>query len=237
MDNENIVTGDFTIKGVPYSEFEQGHAFAFRSFNPTKILQRRFFAEFGFGAEMTDDEIIASFNPYSNEKLKDSAELEHDAETLSDLIATINSYLKRIDWHCRRLERYINAAAGAIADGDVADVEAIRCRYKRGQHLKNSYALPTYVFIKCLRDKAEKMLKKLADEANHFYRKTFADRLKFARQKTGLSQRAFAPKLNMSQNGYALYETGQRDPSIPTLIRLSKILNRPVDWLLGQTEW
>lgn len=65
------------------------------------------------------------------------------------------------------------------------------------------------------------------------YRKNFADRLKFARHKTGLSQRAFAPKLNMSQKGYSLYETGQRDPSIPKLIRLSKIFNCSVDWLLG----
>lgn len=230
------ITVAFELKGVPYSEFELGHAFAFRSFDLEKIFQRRFFAEFGFGVDMTDNEILSAFQPYSNEKLKDSDELERDAEKLSDILFSLDSYLKKIYRHCERLKRYTNTAANLIAAGNVADVETIRSRYKRGLKFRNAYAV-IFSEIKLLRDKTEKAFKRLDGEAQHLYRKIFADRLKFARQKTKMSQKAFAEKLGLSQNGYSPYENGQRNPSIPMLIRLSKILGRSADWLLGQTAW
>lgn len=210
-------------------------AFAFRSFDPARILQRRFFAEFGFGAEMTDKEIFQAFNYETIIRLEDN-ELFCNAEKLSDLLFAIDGYLNRIDCHCRRLERYIHAAAGVIADGDIADVESMRSRYKRGQKLHSTYAAIRFE-VKILRDNTDKIFKVVDSEAQHAYRKNFADRLKFARQKMKMTQKELAEKLGLSQNGYSPYETGQRNPSIPMMIRLSKLLNCSTDWLLGQTAW
>ena len=159
---------DFTVKyelkGVPYSEFELGHAFAFRSFDLERILQRRFFAEFGFGADLTDKEILQSFDCYVNAKLKPDDELERNAEKLLDLLISLDIYLKRIEKHCKRLDRYIHAAARAIADGEVANVEEIRSRYKRAKRIRNFYGGAIYSFIKEFRDNTDKAFKKINGE-------------------------------------------------------------------------
>ena len=235
MKTPNMVTGNFEVKGVSYSEFELGHAFAFRSFDSSKIFQRRFFGEFGFGADMTDEEILQAFDYERIFNIGDS-DLERNAEKLSDLLFSIDSYEKKIYHHWQRLEKYTNKTASVIANGNVADIEAVRLRYKRGVKLMNSYAC-TYGFIKSLKRDTEKTFKKFDGEVKHFYRKIFADRLKFARQETGLNQKTFAKKLGLTQNGYSPYENAQRDASIPILIRLSKLLDRSIDWLLGQVAW
>ena len=69
------------------------------------------------------------------------------------------------------------------------------------------------------------------------YKKMFKGNDEFektqARKLTGLTQESFAPKVGLTKNGYALYETARREPSISTLVRISKELQISVDWLLG----
>lgn len=230
--NENVT---YEIKGIAFSDFEPEHAFAFRDFNSSCILQRKFFSDFNFGKNLTDKEILSAF-AFEITFEVNAADLELNSEKLLDLSFVLDGYLKHINRHCERLKRYTYEMAVIIADGNNADVEDMRLRYKRGQKLIGAYG-SAYRFIQYLKNDTDKTLKELDSKIKHWYRKIFSDRLKFARQSTGLTQKKFAQKVGMSQNGFSQFETGQREPSIPMLIRLSKTLGRSADWLLGQTAW
>lgn len=59
-------------------------------------------------------------------------------------------------------------------------------------------------------------------------------RLKEARQDAGLSQEEVAKKLGLgSHAAYGHYERGEADPDLTNFVKLSKILGKPVTWLLG----
>ena len=51
-----------------------------------------------------------------------------------------------------------------------------------------------------------------------------------------MTQRELAEILGMSQTGYSKYETGENDIPTEILIRLSKIYNVSIDYLLDQTD-
>lgn len=57
-------------------------------------------------------------------------------------------------------------------------------------------------------------------------------RLKEIRLQKGLSQKKIADELGCSPNVYSRYETGDRQPSIEILIRLSEILGVTVDYMI-----
>jgi transcriptional regulator with XRE-family HTH domain len=57
-------------------------------------------------------------------------------------------------------------------------------------------------------------------------------RLKEIRLQKGLSQKKIADELGCSPNVYSRYETGDRQPSIEILIRLSEILGVTVDYII-----
>ena len=77
------------------------------------------------------------------------------------------------------------------------------------------------------------MVNKVTETIQQRYRDIFANRLKQARQEKRLTQKELATAVEMSQNGFQQYEGARREPSLTTLIRLSKVLHRPTDWLLG----
>jgi transcriptional regulator with XRE-family HTH domain len=62
------------------------------------------------------------------------------------------------------------------------------------------------------------------------------DNLRKLRQQKGISQFELAEMLGVSQQTVSKYEKGTREPDNATLIRLSKIFNCSVDYLLGHTE-
>ncbi len=64
----------------------------------------------------------------------------------------------------------------------------------------------------------------------------FKERLKLARNKQGFTQQYMADNLNFALRTYQTYEGGTREPSINTLIKLSKLLNVSTDYLLGLTD-
>ena len=65
------------------------------------------------------------------------------------------------------------------------------------------------------------------------YSRTFAVRLRQARKEARLTQAQLAAQIGMTQGGYTQYENAGREPSLSTLAKLSRILKRPTDWLLG----
>ncbi len=60
--------------------------------------------------------------------------------------------------------------------------------------------------------------------------------LKNARQKKGLKQKELADLLDLSSKTISNYEAGTRDPDIKTLIKMARILEVTIDYLVGLEE-
>ena len=61
-------------------------------------------------------------------------------------------------------------------------------------------------------------------------------RLRDLREDHDLSQRKLATMIGMSQTGYSKYETGENDIPTGILIKLSRIYDVSIDYLLGETN-
>ena len=64
----------------------------------------------------------------------------------------------------------------------------------------------------------------------------FGDRLRELRQKSGLSTRRLADKLDISNACVCMWETGNRYPKADSIIVLADIFGVTTDYLLGRTE-
>ena len=60
--------------------------------------------------------------------------------------------------------------------------------------------------------------------------------LRDLRKEYGYSQKQVAEKLNISQQTYSDYENGKTEPATDTLIRISKLYNVSLDYLLGVVD-
>lgn len=61
----------------------------------------------------------------------------------------------------------------------------------------------------------------------------FFENLKRIRIEKGFSQKEFAEKLGVAKSTYCMYESGNREPNVQTIKRISELLNVPTDELLG----
>ena len=228
-------------------------AFAFRDFDKKRILQRPFFKRFcedypAFKG-LSDNEILQELTISDTPRLLVLNTLQAQFDALDALLVRTAEYQKHVKRHGERLTKYERIVANKIATGETADIDALRAKFKRATDLSMMYcgcvtdtsSVASYYLggiavddIGGLCQRIAEMYKVADEEMKRFYRRIFADRLKFARRSTGLTQKKFAQKIGISQNGLSLFETGQRDPSIPMLIRFSKTLGRSADWLLGQ---
>ena len=64
----------------------------------------------------------------------------------------------------------------------------------------------------------------------------FKNRLKKCRVDKQLSQTTIADMLNITRQAYNHYETGQRQPTQDTLLKLADYFDCSVDYLLGRTD-
>lgn len=62
------------------------------------------------------------------------------------------------------------------------------------------------------------------------------ERLCDLRERSGLSQADVAKRLNIVASNISGYESGERTPSVPTLLSLSYVYNCSVDYLLGKKQ-
>lgn len=60
----------------------------------------------------------------------------------------------------------------------------------------------------------------------------FAERLKELRKEKGLTQQKVADSLNISQPNYRRWESGERRPSVETLVMLADYFEVSIDYLL-----
>ena len=65
------------------------------------------------------------------------------------------------------------------------------------------------------------------------YVETFSQKLKFARNRTGFTQREVAQTLKIPQSTIAKYETGKLEPCIETLGKLADFYGIDLNWLIG----
>ena len=62
------------------------------------------------------------------------------------------------------------------------------------------------------------------------------NRIAELRKEKHLTQTALALKLNVTQNMISFYESGKNEPSISTLIEMSKIFGVSVDYIIGNSS-
>ena len=64
----------------------------------------------------------------------------------------------------------------------------------------------------------------------------FNENLKAARERRGLSQKEMSERIGVAKSTYSLYESGNREPNVQTIKRISDTLNVSADELLGIEE-
>lgn len=195
-------------------------AFALRNFDKEKILSQLFNGYAGY----TNEEII--------KLLRQRFEVEQPEvaiRCLSNLLPETHAYQTRLTKHVDKLLRY---ATLLIEKYDVD--ETVQTKVRRAKNLSNRYAQIACA-VRKLQEAIYNNITEIEGDSETFLRRRFATRLRKARAEAGLTQQQLADKIQMSQGGYTQYELARRDPSIPTLIKLSRILNQSSDWLLGLT--
>ena len=65
----------------------------------------------------------------------------------------------------------------------------------------------------------------------------FTSRLKAARSASGMSQKAVAERLHLTQQAYACYETGKSSPKGDMILKISEVLGVSVNYLLGVSDF
>lgn len=65
------------------------------------------------------------------------------------------------------------------------------------------------------------------------YKNSFAEKMKKARELTGLTQREVSQETGIPQSTIAYIETGKREPDIEKLGILADFYGVSADWLLG----
>jgi len=65
---------------------------------------------------------------------------------------------------------------------------------------------------------------------------TFADRLKEIRKAKGVTQKAMAEHLGMTEQAYQKYEYAMREPNHETTIKLADFFDVSTDYLLGRSD-
>lgn len=64
---------------------------------------------------------------------------------------------------------------------------------------------------------------------------TNGERLKYLREKNGLTQKDIATRLGVESAAISKYELDMREPNIEALKKLATIFNVSIDYLLGRT--
>lgn len=64
----------------------------------------------------------------------------------------------------------------------------------------------------------------------------FNENLRTAREKKGYTQKEVADKIGVAKSTYSLYESGNREPGVPTIKKLSALLEVSADTLLGTED-
>ena len=188
------------------------NAFAFRDFNAEKILQRPFFKGFHFNGSETDAQILQSLTATDDDTIDDMEEKLH---VIKATHVKLESYRQLIDKHSKRCDGYNKRKAATLG---------VRLSELKRFAPSLEYFTASLDCIQ-LADKLTQLYYELEKQIQERYRKDFAARLKQARTAAGFTQRQLGERIQISPNGYSQYESGRREPSLPTLSRLLKVFS------------
>lgn len=186
------------------------HAYALRDFDETKILQRRFFKDFHFDTDKTDEEILQSLQETEKKSLDD---MEQSQKTIKATYERLDKFHELLNRHQTRLSKFSRMTT-KVANSDILLVRQGTIEYFTAN-------LSTMELMEKFKNAYYTLEKKIQKR----YREEFAARLKRARLAAGFTQKQLGDMIQISPHGYGQYENGKRDPSIPTICRLLKILS------------
>lgn len=197
------------------------NAFAFRNFDSARILQRPFFKNFYFDSDKSDAEILESLN----NTIEDSVDSwEKNLYAIKAILDRLEEFRHLIDRHNKtRLNKYNKKKSKSkkMKTTELQDFVPII-----------EYSSASNDVLK-LMNKFKNFYCDIEKKLQERYRKDFANRLKHARQALGLTQKQLGALIQVSPQAFYLYENGKRDVSVPTIIRLAKVLNMDGNQILG----
>ena len=197
------------------------NAFAFRDFDSARILQRPFFKDFYFATDKSDEELLESLSHVP----EDSVDAwERKLYIIKATHERLIAFRHLIDRHNEtRLNRYNEKKSKS---------EGIKLAELRRPAPVMEYFSASLNVLE-LMNKFEKLYHKIEKNVQGRYRKEFGNRLKQGRKSLGLTQKQFSALIQVSQQAFSLYERGEQDIPVYTVIRLAKALNTSSDQLLG----
>lgn len=189
------------------------NAVAFRDFDATRILQRPYFKEFNFDSTNSDAQILKTLKAANLDTVDDMEEKLH----------VIKATYERLEKYRRLINRHYQTRCDKFNKRKAATLGVKVSELKRPARTLEYFTAE----LRCLEliEKFGKLYYETEKLIQARYRKEFAERLKRARKAAGLTQKQLGDMIQIKVTTFSQYETGQRDPSIPTICRLSKILS------------
>ena len=144
--------------------------------------------------------------------------------------------VKKFQRHVARLQRYQMKLGEIISQtGNPTELEKLNSKVNRSVKLIAQYNSNAALF-QLTANALTHSIYAMEMAARMVFLRTFADRLKQARQAAGLSQVELAEKLIMKKPTLAAYDQGRNEPPLLTIAQLARELNHSVDWFLGLEE-
>lgn len=203
------------------------NAFALRDFDETRILQRKFFSGLRLPPNMTDAEILKSFDFSTAETA------EKSGEKLALIQYNLNCYHMRIKKHLDKLSTLEYDCSIKFTEGWG---EKFKTMYHEAFSLMMFYQEYMLRGIYALIIESSNILDKCKNFIQQHYKKTFADRLKQARKEKSYTQEQLAEKLGVARITLTQYERAVNEPNFSMLVKIAKILDVSLDWLAGLSD-
>ena len=197
------------------------NAFAFYDFDSTRILQRPFFRDFHFDTNKSDAQILESLNIVTEDSV-DS--LEKKLYVIKATLERLCKFQRLINRHNEnRLDKY-NKRKSKSQDIKITELQ-------RPAPVMEYFSASLSVLE--LMNKFKQLYCEIDKKIQIRYRKEFGTRLRRIRQDLGITQAKFGDLVQVSPQVFSLYERGEHDVPIHTVIRLAKMLDMSSDQLLG----
>ena len=197
------------------------NAFAFYDFDSTRILQRPFFRDFQFDTNKSDAQILESLRIVT----EDSVDVwERNLYVIKATHERLFMFRRLINRHNEnRLDKY-NKRKAKSQNVKITELQ-------RPAPVMEYFSASLSVLE--LMNKFKQLHSEIEKKIQIRYRKEFGNRLRRIRQNLGLTQAKFGDLVQVSPQVFSLYERGEHDVPIHTIIRLSKMLDMSSDQLLG----
>lgn len=132
-----------------------------------------------------------------------------------------------------RHARYQEALFTAKTLFDEPDDTPIKMKILRSSILGNYYG-DLALRIRETEKEIEYLIEEIDITERQNFVKVFSARLRSARKSAGLTQEELAKQLGVKRSTYGQFEQGRNEPNVSLLPLLSRVLNRPASWFLGE---